>query len=297
MAEDCITITFGDVAENHVRMEKIGTMAEKGFDEAEMRFAEAFFRERGCAIESVDLRTALPVELQCEVGYASILVVREGLRAFGVEADALRAELVGLTWDTKALMKGRVVNKHARHNLCFSEVGHEPDYENGKGRVVGYGDVALLDTVRRQLVDAVGESARDLKAEGNLYFNPKICGIGFHGDAERRKVIAVRLGASMPLHYLWHKRSVAVGQRVELMLNHGDVYIMSEKAAGTDWMKKVIPTLRHAAGAAKFLEIGKELGRGKTKSVQAKNTTKKKQGTKRRRSKQSKESEDKDSEL
>jgi hypothetical protein len=32
---------------------------------------------------------------------------------------------------------------------------------------------------------------------------------------------------------------------------------MSEKAVGTDWMKKIAPTLRHAAGCAKFLKIGK----------------------------------------
>jgi hypothetical protein len=30
---------------------------------------------------------------------------------------------------------------------------------------------------------------------------------------------------------------------------------MSEKAVGTDWKKKVIPTLRHATGAAKFTTI------------------------------------------
>jgi hypothetical protein len=32
---------------------------------------------------------------------------------------------------------------------------------------------------------------------------------------------------------------------------------MSEKAVGADWLQKVQPTLRHAAGCAKFLKIGK----------------------------------------
>jgi hypothetical protein len=36
------------------------------------------------------------------------------------------------------------------------------------------------------------------------------------------------------------------------MLNHGDLYVMSEKAVGQDWKRKVIPTLRHAAGAKKY---------------------------------------------
>jgi hypothetical protein len=34
-------------------------------------------------------------------------------------------------------------------------------------------------------------------------------------------------------------------------------YCMSEKAVGTDWMTKIRPTLRHAAGCAKFLKISK----------------------------------------
>ena len=30
---------------------------------------------------------------------------------------------------------------------------------------------------------------------------------------------------------------------------------MSEKAVGTDWKKKVMPTLRHATGTVKFTTI------------------------------------------
>ena len=59
----------------------------------------------------------------------------------------------------------------------------------------------------------------------------------------------------MPLHYQWFQRSAPVGERVRMLLGHGDLYAMSEKAAGTDWMKKVIPTLRHAAGAKKYTTI------------------------------------------
>jgi 2-hydroxy-3-keto-5-methylthiopentenyl-1-phosphate phosphatase len=36
-------------------------------------------------------------------------------------------------------------------------------------------------------------------------------------------------------------------------LNDGDIYFMSQKAVGTDWKRKIIPTLRHAAGAKKYL--------------------------------------------
>ena len=40
---------------------------------------------------------------------------------------------------------------------------------------------------------------------------------------------------------------------IELNLNHGDIYIMSEKAVGYDWKMSSIYTLRHAAGSKSFL--------------------------------------------
>jgi hypothetical protein len=44
-----------------------------------------------------------------------------------------------------------------------------------------------------------------------MYYDVSKCGIGFHGDAERIKVIAIRLGESMPLHYQWFQNSKPVG--------------------------------------------------------------------------------------
>jgi len=40
-----------------------------------------------------------------------------------------------------------------------------------------------------------------------------------------------------------------------LSLNHGDMYVMSEKATGWDWKYRSRATLRHAAGADKYLKL------------------------------------------
>ncbi len=70
-----------------------------------------------------------------------------------------------------------------------------------------------------------------------------------------KKVFAVRMGASLPIHYHWFLNSQPIGERGIYMLNHGDAYIMSEKTTGQDWKKKTIPTLRHATGCDKFTKI------------------------------------------
>ena len=59
--------------------------------------------------------------------------------------------------------------------------------------------------------------------QGNLYYDISCCGIGFHGDSERRKVVAVRLGAAFPLQFQWFLRSAPMGQRVNVDLHHGDM--------------------------------------------------------------------------
>ncbi len=73
---------------------------------------------------------------------------------------------------------------------------------------------------------------------------------------ERKKVIAIRLGETIPLHYQWYYKSEPVGPRIIFNnIHHGDIYIMSEKATGFDWKKKNSYTLRHAAGSEKYTTI------------------------------------------
>lgn len=86
------------------------------------------------------------------------------------------------------------------------------------------------------------------------YYDITKCGISFHGDTERTKVIGIRTGKDLPLHYQWYHKGNRIWNRAIINLSHGDIYIMSEKAVGNDWKKKLFPTLRHATGAAKYIK-------------------------------------------
>ncbi len=255
------TLTFGDQAENHVGMQQIGEMADEGFSVEDLQAAKELFEQDGYQCELILLHEVLDEDLD----QAAILIVRNGVYAF-VDADELYDEQAELDYDTKAFMYGRVVNKHARHNICFADFSQEPDYENKKGRIVDYDSVPLLQTIQQDLPNYLMQKAANLNIEGNHYYDVTTCGIGFHGDAERKKVVAIRLGNTAPLHYQWFKgvkdsnnkwQSKPVGERVVLSLEHGDLYVMSEKAGGHDWKKKNIYNLRHAAGCEKYTTIKK----------------------------------------
>ena len=165
------------------------------------------------------------------------------------------AENDNLTMDKKALMIGKVVNKVARWNLCFADEDQEPNYEAGKGRVIAWNHIPKISRIRQ----VISEWTEDvlLNGEANYYYDISKCGIGFHGDSERRKVFAVRMGETMPIYFKWFQNSEPIGSPFEIILNDGDMYIMSEKAVGFDWLKKTIPTLRHSTGCSKFTGVKK----------------------------------------
>ena len=249
MANKVYTITFGDVAENHARMQKIGTLHKNGYSIEQMERVQAKLNELGIETEMVDLDIGAEFEGDddekvLEFEAAKVLVIRRGAQfILGEETHGLIAENDALTMDKKAFMKGKVVNKVARWNLCFAD-------EDGKGRIVAWKHIPKMARIRQ----VISEWTEDvlLNGEANYYYDLAKCGIGYHGDAERKKVFAVRMGESMPLFFQWFQRSMPIGDPIKLDLNDGDMYMMSEKAVGFDWLKKVVPTLRHSTGCSKF---------------------------------------------
>jgi hypothetical protein len=252
------TITYGDVAENHARMQKIGELHAEGYSLETLEAVQKRLESEGVECELYELHEVLKdfwresgMEEQ-KVDEAYILVIRKGVQHILGTADTstLMEENDALTMDKHALMKGRVVNKHARWNLCFADEDQEPDYEDGKGRIVAWRHIPLMQRIREKIAEWTMDKL--LNGEANYYYNVAECGIGYHGDGERKKVFAMRMGGPMALYYQWYQRSERVGPRMEFQLNDGDMYMMSAKAVGFDWLKKTILTLRHATGCEKF---------------------------------------------
>lgn len=172
----CITITFGDRAENHRGMQVIGTESEHGFTVEDLEEFKKKFESDGLICELIDLtmfvapHIALKInEIEGTPGHprgAKVLVVKNCISKLleksqlkpnanananananvnsNTDVDALFNELVNLNWDVRAFMYGRVVNKHARYNLCFGDVEQEPDYKVGKGRIISWNQVPHL---------------------------------------------------------------------------------------------------------------------------------------------------------
>ena len=249
-AKKTYTLTCGDVSENHHGMQKNGELHSHGYSYETLCKVYHKLTAEGVACEMYALHQHYdgpdPVE------EAWLLVIRKGVQHVLQTEDtvALMAENDALDMDKHALMKGRVVNKKARWNLCFDDEDQEPDYESGKGRIVAWKHIPLVSKIREWIAEITEDVP--LKVEANYYYDIEKCGIGYHGDGERRKVFAMRMGASMPLYYQWYQRSEPVGPRMKFDLEDGDMYMMGEKAVGFDWLKRNVPTVRHATGCDRF---------------------------------------------
>ena len=251
-----MTITIGDQAENHIGMQILGEKSQEGIDLEKLALFREKFEAMGATCEWHCLNDGLAgTEYENKAEEAVVLIIRSGVDALlgRKGANKLEKELDRDEWLDKtfwSVKHGRVCNKIARWNNCFARDGQEPDIEAKKGRVIAFDQVSLL----KHIIEWLEIECEDkLVAEGNYYYDHK-CGIGAHGDAERFKVFAVRLGRCAPLGYRWRIKSKGVGQVMHFQFNHGDMYIMSEKAVGTDWRKRSKLTLVHAAGAEKYMK-------------------------------------------
>lgn len=242
------TITFSKVVENGPGMEKIGMIAKKGFSDDELITAKPKFEAKGSTVEVVDLNVGLPSG-STPFADASVLVVRGAAKCFDVDPKLVRSELIKLgdKWNIKKLMRGKVKNSNARRNMCISDEAQDSDIANGKGTVVAWSELPHLYKIRQQLSEYLGCKASELHAEGNFYHQSK-SGIGFHGDGERKIVIAMRFGIPLRLHYQAFHRFEPIGQRITIDdLEEGDLYVMGDKATGNDWKHSATITWRHSA--------------------------------------------------
>lgn len=253
------TITFSESVENHAGMQQIGKQSKNGISISDLDKFQSYFEKLGCDTENIDLSSFCTKDV--EVEKAQVLIVRNGVKMLcGDEFDEFVDEVKNTedVVDTKAWMRGRVVNKLARYNLCYADESQSPNYDKKEGTILSFNSTPFLSKIRKKLGNICGDKYKNLFAELNYYYDNRKCGIGFHGDSERRIVIGLRIGSSMNLQYQWFHKGEPIGNRIVFNLNHGDLYFMSEKAVGTDWKKRLIPTLRHAAGCKKFTTISEK---------------------------------------
>jgi hypothetical protein len=134
------------------------------------------------------------------------------------------------------MMRNELKNRIARYCACLGETRVEADLGQGIGVVIPFGEVPAIEVLREKL--GVIPEMRGLLAEVNEYYDAKKCYIGFHGDSERPDVVGCVFGQGKILAFQGFRKAVPVGERVELELGHGDLYMGCKVAFGHHWKRE-----------------------------------------------------------
>lgn len=241
-----IAMTFSRSVEDDRSLSIHGDMASHGHSVEQLKHWYDMHRELG-----------FKCELHCLGPEAYVLVTRDVF-----DSESLCGELINVPWDAiskRTKMYGKWLDKIARVNTCITDGFQLPS--EGVSSQVPFSSMPECQAARGFVGCLTG--IEGLYAEINYYpekngfASGKKCGegyIGFHGDAERLDVIGSNMGPSPRiLVFRPYCNGQQNGPDTRIVLQPGDMYIMSEKATGFDWKNRKIQTYRHAAGSVKSM--------------------------------------------
>jgi hypothetical protein len=242
------TLTFSSSTESFVGMKVNGVKLSKGYSVDVLDRVRKAFQAKGCLIDDIALA------IHSGTGrVARVLVIRGALLdASNGLADAATMdleEIVHPQTDRQAIMRGKLMDRHARYCACIGDEPVTADLINGIGVVIDFQAIPAVNAIRK-FIGVVPETQGKL-AELNYYFDASKCYIGPHGDSERPDVLGCVIGQTKNLYFQGYRGTRPVGERVIITLNHGDLYIGCDVAFGYQWKRERnrsdIIHYRHAA--------------------------------------------------
>lgn len=238
--DESYTLTFSDSSD----AKRTGKL---GFSIAELQKVQKEFEKKGFTCELIDLNIVLPpAHVIVDTPKARVLIIRQGVRDFGTgsDADGILQKLKTLPWDDRVWFKHKPVKNPMRHHLRFGEV----EYNSDEGHVVALKSIPDIVRIRQTLNEMYSYRGVEFDVEGDRFYNPETCGREPWGDQDRRFVVGVQLGAMMKMAFTWYYHESPFSQPVVIELQHGDIFMLSDKAVGHDVNRKAIATLRRTCG-------------------------------------------------
>ena len=256
--------TLSPTAEHHAGMQISGNPDHVPIPASTASSVASWFESQGYIAMNVDLSDATGVPVD-----GGVLHVKNGASRL-CDVNRMWATFIGLPKDTQYLDRGgKIRNKHKRSNVNVGEHAESADIASGVGTTVAFSSAPEVSKLLRGLTQFGGGLEQIEVAEGNFYHTPVQCGIGLHGDSERKFAVGVSMGSTRYLEFQSFVHGFPSGPAVRLTLEHGDLYIMYGKGCGYDWDRIPLvgelpsgsprrayhaPHVRHRAGDSGFLE-------------------------------------------
>jgi hypothetical protein len=207
-------------------------------------------------IELHNIKTILPQTLY-DIPNIFVLVMRG---FFNSESDNLfnilsslessdNDNITGVNWDTQRIHNGKIVDNKLSNKLVFYDLmglyKYPLSYSENIGTIYNIKKIPSLDKIHQILTQSVG-SGQGIEAD--FFNNLNECYIPLHQEKEKRKNIGLILGSDLPIHFRWFHNQQQCSNIYSINLRHGDLYIMSDDAAGCNKELKTKLFLKHGFG-------------------------------------------------
>ena len=176
-------------------------------------------------------------------------------------AAKLYKEQDEIRYSGRFLDKGKLKIRRAHKTMAFGVEGRDASDDYTQPTVTAFSEVPMMDKIRTSLQNLLGNRTADLEVDGTKYHTSfhekgddgkpmkKNSNKGWHGGDKRTIVIGVCLGAPVTLSFIWRlpgSQKNLDDTKVSVSLTHGDVYVMSEIAIGSNWKSSSLLRCLHS---------------------------------------------------
>lgn len=168
---------------------------------------------------------------------ADILLVKNYI------TDNIYEDLLNVNWDKKIFLRNKIVNRIEKYVITINKEKQEPNYNIGEYRVLKYDNFDTLNNLKDKLLLLFNQES--FICQGDYYYNHEKLNLKYQGS-KVNNMICIHLGDPIKLSYKWFFANKSVSDDFMITLNHGDLYIMNEKATGHDCKLKKNTVLKYS---------------------------------------------------
>ena len=225
-------------------MSAYGQPHQRGLTGKELQQIQNHFEDKGCQCDWIFLNESLEGWLPAQKAVA--LVVRGGMKALGVTGARLSSELHSSEWPSTSAQRTSI-SKADRKLLV--EAGEQPRVETKDGELPFVEKFGTTSSKLREAVQAALDLGNDHPLIGDAWRLHDVtdrCTIPFH-EPQSKICVDVHTGHRLELHFRWRNRGKVVSDPLSVMLNHGDLYVVTDERVNLGISKG--PKLEVALGA------------------------------------------------
>ena len=248
-------LTFSDVVSHGQGMEQFGIPVSSGFNNNELCSMSSILPHE--KIELHNIKSILPTTLY-DIPDIMVLIMRgffndEANNILKVLSSSENSDndgnIVGLQWDTQRVKNGKIVENRLSNKLVFYDLmgnyKYPSDFSQNRGTIYNYKKIPALNNLHKVLFSTMGAG---MGIEADSFPNIQECYIPMAQEKIKRKNIGMILGSDFPLHFRWYHNQQSCSDLYTINLKHGDLYILSDDAAGYQKELKTKLYLKHGLG-------------------------------------------------